>query len=263
MTRQLSHTLSREQLSLIEFHSIRERHTHLHGCHERKTMSRTKHRWITLLSVLTFFAAGCSQAENDSESLGPGTTAKWNDSNYEVITAGSYNYTDYDIYRVYLLPPDRNNLDDAASVDGARATPHTHSSWSGGKGSRASLAWDFRWKTPKRFKVWWERVVDKPAMEATPADYDEYTHRETRPGMAWCEGEITVTRPPVKGKDGNVLLHFFPDGRVEGDMDFSLDRAPTKVKISQRDDQRKLTGRACLKEIPNPIYGRKKPAQWN
>lgn len=226
-------------------------------------MSRTKHRWITLLSVLAFFAAGCSKAESGSESLGTGETAKWNDPNYEIIKAGSYNYSDYDIYRVYLLPPNQGNLDDAASVDGARATPRTQNYWSGGKGSRPSLAWDFRWKTPKKFKVWWERVVDKRAMEASSPNYDEYTHRETQPGMAWCEGEITITRPPIKDKDGNVLLHFFPDGRVAGDMDFSLGRAPTKVELSRRDDQPKLTDRACVKEIPNPFYGRKKPAQWN
>lgn len=226
-------------------------------------MSNTKHRWVPLLSILVCFVAGCGKASNESASLAPDAVDKWNGPNHEVITAGSYNYADYDIYRVYLLAPDKDNLDDAASVDGARATPRTQDYWSGGKGSRASLAWDFRWKTPKKFKVWWERVVDKRAMEASSPNYDEYTHRETQPGMAWCEGEITITRPPIKDTDGNVLLHFFPDGRVDGDMDSSLGRAPTKVGFSRRDDQPKLTGRACLKEIPNPFYGRRKPAQWN
>ncbi len=100
-------------------------------------------------------------------------------------------------------------------------------------------------------------------MEASSANYDPYTHRETQPGMAWCEGEITVTRPPVKDKSGGIVLHFFPDGRVEGDMDFDVDGPDPKVALSKRDAQRKLADRACLKEIPNPFYGRKKPAQWN
>lgn len=102
----------------------------------------------------------------------------------------------------------------------------------------------------RKFKVWWERVVDKRALEASSPDYDEYTHRETRPGMAWCEGEITITRSPVKGKSGGIVLHFFPDGHVEGDMNFQVDGPDPKVALSMRDEQRKLTGRACLKKFP-------------
>nr|WP_249183571.1 DUF3304 domain-containing protein [Burkholderia ambifaria] len=242
------------------------------GCHGRPEEIDWKRRmfnmnrcWITLLSVMVFSTAACSKTTGDAEknSLAPGEVNKWNDPNYDIITVGSFNYTDYDIYGVYLLPPDRNSLDDAASADGARATPRSAKYWSGGGGSRASLAWDFRWKTPKTFKVWWERVVDKRAMEASSANYDPYTHRETQPGMAWCEGEITVTRPPVKDKSGGIVLHFFPDGRVEGDMDFGADGPDPKVALAKRDEQRKLTGRACVKEISNPFYGRKKPAQWN
>ncbi|MCA8281619.1 DUF3304 domain-containing protein [Burkholderia cepacia] len=221
--------------------------------------------WITLLAVMVFSTAACSKTSGDAEkeSLAPGEANKWSDPNYDVITAGSFNYTDYDIYGVYLLPPDKNSLDDAASADGASATPRNATRWTGGGGQRPSLAWDLRWTTPRKFKVWWERVVDKRALEASSPDYDEYTHRETRPGMAWCEGEITITRSPVKGKSGGIVLHFFPDGHVEGDMNFQVDGPDPKVAISMRDEQRKLTGRACLKEIPNPFYGRKKPAQWN
>jgi hypothetical protein len=36
-----------------------------------------------------------------------------------------------------------------------------------------------------------------------------------------------------------------------------------KVTLSKRDEQPKLTGRACLKEIQNPFYGRKKPIDIN
>ncbi len=214
--------------------------------------------------VLTLAASACSRGATGGQTVSFGTSAdsKWDDANIDIITAGSYNYTDYDIYHVYLLPPDAKSLDDAASADGARATPQSDTQWEGGPGGRASLAWDFRWKTPMKMKVWWERVVDAKVY-ASSNNYDPYTHRETEPGIAWCEGEITVTRPPVKDKSGGLLLHFFPDGRVEGDMDFSVDGQPVKVDIAKRNEQPKLTGRSCLKEIPNPFYGRKKPAQWN
>ncbi|WP_257128009.1 hypothetical protein [Burkholderia sp. MSMB1835] len=81
--------------------------------------------------------------------------------------------------------------------------------------------------------------------------------------MAWCEGEIAIARPPVTGKSGGIVLHFFPDGRVEGDMDCGVDGPDPKAALSKRDARRKLTDRACLKEIPSPFHGRKKPPQWH
>ncbi|WP_236669389.1 DUF3304 domain-containing protein [Burkholderia gladioli] len=218
---------------------------------------------MVITIIATASACGRCAPGNQSESLGPRSEIQWNDPNVDIVTAGSYNYTDYDIYGVYLLPPDTNSLDYAASADGARATPRSETAWSGGPGSRASLAWNFRWKTPKRIKVWWERVVDKRLMDASARNYDPYTQRQTQPGMAWCEGEITITRPPIKDKNSGLLLHFFPDGRVEGDMDLFVGTAPEKVDIAKRNDQPRLTDRPCLKEISNPFYGRKKPVQWN
>ncbi|WP_244126285.1 DUF3304 domain-containing protein [Burkholderia gladioli] len=236
-----------------------------HESNDNHMTPNTKHVWIAIVTVMIMTASACSRSATDgkSESLGPRSDSQWNDPNVDIVTAGSYNYTDYDIYGVYLLPPDKNSLDYAASADGARATPQSETAWSGGPGSRASLAWDLRWKTPKTIKIWWERVVDKRLMDASAKNYDPYTQQQTQPGMAWCEGEITITRPPIKDKNSGLLLHFFPDGRVEGDMDLFVGTIPTKVDIAKRNDQPKLTDRPCLKEISNPFYGRKKPVQWN
>ncbi len=225
----------------------------------------TRFTCFTLLTLLALVTSACSRGSTDGGKLSFGTSSdsKWDDPNIDIITAGSYNYTDYDIYDVFLLPPDAKSLDDAASADGASATPQSYTQWGGGPGRRPSLAWDFRWKTPMKMKVWWQRVVDEKLMYASGKNYDPYTHRETEPGMAWCEGEITVTQPPIKDKSGGLLLHFFPDGRVEGDMNLVTERDPVKADITKRNALPKLTGRPCLKEIPNPYYGRKKPVQWN
>ncbi len=223
---------------------------------------KPKHGGIALVIAVLMLNTACSRANPEAESFGTGASSKWRDPNYDIITAGSYNYTDYDIFNVTLLPPSSNSLDDAAYADGASATLPTDTDWSGGSGHQPSIAWDMRWKTPKTFKVWWQRIVDPQASKASEG-YDRYTHREANPGTAWCEGEITVTRPPIKDKFGGLMLHFFPDGRVEGDIDQSVEGPAPKVPFSQRGQLPKLTGRACLKEIPNPYYGRKKPPQWN
>jgi hypothetical protein len=225
----------------------------------------TRYTCFTILTLLAIATAACSRGSTDGQPLSFGTSSdsKWDDPNIDIITAGSYNYTDYDIYGVYLLPPNGKSLDDAASAEGARATPQSYSHWEGGPGGSPSLAWDFRWKTPMKMKVWWERVVDKNSLHESAGSYDQYTQKETQPGMAWCEGEITITQPPLKDKTSGILMHFFPDGRVEGDMNFVIDRRPVKVDIAKRNELPKLVGRPCLKEIPNPFYGRKKPVQWN
>ena len=218
---------------------------------------------LLLVASIIGITACDRMSETERDGLGPGGYIKWNDPNYEIITAGSYNYTDYDIYGVYLLPPDKSDLDFASSADGARATRRDEEHWQGGLGGRASLAWDFRWTTPKKFKVWWFRVVDKALLESSNNKFDPYTSPGKEPGSAWCEGEITITKPPIKDKAGGLLLHFFPDGRVEGDMDFSKEVPPPKVELAKRDEQPKLEGRPCLKEIANPFYGKKKPVQQN
>ncbi|MDR2853475.1 MAG: DUF3304 domain-containing protein [Burkholderiaceae bacterium] len=226
---------------------------------------------ILLVIFPMLLLAACDPMNKiEKESLGPGESAKWSDAdNFDIISVTSYNYTDYDIYDVYLLPPDKNSLDYAADGTGARATRRDEKRWrGGGLGGRAALAWDFQWATPKKLKVWWLRVADKKIFDAfgnsdAALKYDRYTDKNSMPGTAWCEGEITVTRPPIKDKISGIVLHFFADGHVDGDMNFRAEQSPPKIELSKRDEQPELTVRACLKEISNPFYGRKKPIAIN
>ncbi|MDR2853474.1 MAG: DUF3304 domain-containing protein [Burkholderiaceae bacterium] len=218
---------------------------------------------MLLVASMLLLAACDPMSKIEKESLGPGESAKWSDTdNFDIIGVGSYNYTDYDIYGVYLLSPDKNSLDYAAHGIGARATRRDAAEWRGLPGGNAGLAWDFQWTTPKKFKVWWLRVIDMNAYRASRG-YDPYTNKNSEPGTAWCEGEVTITHPPIKDKWSNIILHFFPNGHVDGDMYFSIESSIPKVELSKRDEQQKLIGRACLKEIQNPFYGRKKPISIN
>jgi hypothetical protein len=216
---------------------------------------------IVSLLLSCVLLVGCKKAAPD-ESLAPGELAKWNDSNVDIISVGAYNYTDYDIYDVFLLPPDKSDLSFAASGHGARAIPRDEDRWALGGASGANLAWDYRWTTPRKFKVWWFRIVDKNAYSASGGNYDKYTMKETRPGAAWCEGEIDVARGPTKGMGSDLILHFYPDGRVEGDVEI-VTGPVARVDIRKRDELPVLTDRPCLKEVPNPYFGKKKPIQMN
>jgi len=216
-----------------------------------------------LLSLLVAAAlmVGCKKTDAADDGLGPGEHAKWNDSNFEIIGAGAYNYTDYDIYDVFVLPPDKNDIKFAADTHGGRAVPRGDDRWELTAGG-ASFAWDYRWTTPRKFKVWWFRIFDEEANHASGGKYDKYTMKETQPGSAWCEGEIEVLHPPVPGRGGELIIHYYPDGHIEGDVDHSTEDA-SKVDIKKRDELPVLKDRPCLKEIPNPYFGKKKPTQMN
>jgi len=230
----------------------------------RSTLSRSSRKTSVLLSLLVVAAlmVGCKKTDAADDSLGPGEHAKWNDSNFDVLSVGVYNYTDYGIYDLFLLPPDKNDLEFAAQASGGRAIPRDEDEWALEGASGANLAWDYRWTTPRKFKVWWFRIVDEAAFHASGSKYDKYAMKETVAGAAWCEGEIVVTRGPVKGKSSYLILHFYPDGRIEGDMQSFSDLDP-KVDIKKRDELPILKDRPCLKEIPNPYFGKKKPTQMN
>ena len=219
------------------------------------------HRFVILMLSLVLISA-MSACGHDDESLEPFGyhDSKLSDSRYNIIRIGAFNYTDYDIYAVKLLPPDKDNLDYAADSSGDRAIPPTATDWSWREGGSPGMAWDMRWETPKKFKVWWLRMVDEKAYEASQG-YDDYANKDTQPGLTWCEGEITVDRPPEKGASNAIMLHFYPDGRVEGEMYVNTGGMQPKprVDIAKRYEQPKLEGRACLKEIANPLYGRKHP----
>ena len=218
-------------------------------------------RFFALLLTFVLISA-MSACGRDDESLEPFGyhDSKLSDSRYNIIKIGTFNYTDYDIYGIEILPLDKDNLDYAAAGGWEKVTEPSATYWSGREGGSPGMAWDLRWTTPKKFKVWWIHVFDKNLL-STSKGYDEYTDKNTEPGTAWCEGEITIDRPPEKDASNSIILHFYPDGRVEGEMYVNTGGIlpEPRVDIAKRNEQPKLTGRACLKEIANPFYGRKQP----
>jgi hypothetical protein len=55
-----------------------------------------------------------------------------------------------------------------------------------------------------------------------------------------------------------LIIHFFPDGRIEGDVDHGTGDV-SRVDIKKRAEQKALIGRPCLKQIDNPYFGKNKP----
>ena len=230
--------------------------------------------------LLALALSGCSRNKAEQESYGPGEIDKWQDPNFKIIGIGAYNYTDYDIGTVFLLPPDKNDIDYASRGHGQRATRRDETDWEGGYGMGASLAWDFRWKAPRKFKVWWVRVVDMNLYRKSgpyPKDggmydpYDPYTTKQTQPGLAWCESEIEVKEqfgelfgPPFPHrKRDQLVLYFYPNGTVQGHVEFAADSDIKIEDIAKRDELPKLIDRPCLKEVSNPFYGKKRPISIN
>lgn len=224
-----------------------------------------------LALVAALFVSGCGQNKVERDGYGPGETEKWRDGNFRIITVGAYNYTEYDIGTVFLLPPDKNDIDYAAITGGGRATPSNASGWHGASGSSPALAWDLRWSSPKRFKVWWFRVVDKVSFDRGRSGYDPYTNRSSGPGGAWCEFEFEVVErfgesfgaPYLQRYRDVMVLYFFPDGTVQGHLEFAADSDIERVDVAKRHELPQLTDRPCLKEVANPYFGKKRPISIN
>jgi hypothetical protein len=238
--------------------------------------------WIFLALMLGLLLGGCKKtADTTSADDGVGTRnlATWNDPNFNIITVGSYNYTDYDIGAVFLMPTDKNDIKYAGETSGPFATKQGALSWSASSGSGPALAWDLRWKAPHKFKVWWFRVVDEKLYDKSgqyPKDggmydpYDPYITKQTRPGSAWCEGEVEIKEEfiPLRSDTQtmirkDMMLYFYPDGTVKGHLleyGRTADETPVEpVDITKRDELPTLKGHACIKEVPNPFYGKKRP----
>jgi hypothetical protein len=221
--------------------------------------------------VAAFVMSGCGQNKVEREGYGPGEIEKWEDPNFRIITIGAYNYTDYDIGTVFLLPPDKSDIDYAARTGGGKATGNDASSWQYDSGSGPALAWDLRWPRPKRFKVWWFRITDKAAFDRARSAYDPYTDRSSGVGGAWCEYEFEVKEKfgepfgppyPQRYRD-QMVLYFFPDGTVQGHLEFAVDSDIEPVDIAKRNELPTLKDRPCLKEIGNPYFGKKRPISIN
>lgn len=237
---------------------------------------------LLIFSICLGLLAGCKSSDGErieKEGLAPGEVNKWSDPNFEILAVGAYNYTEYDIYGSYLLPLDKNDLDYSAPTGSGRAMPRNATRWEH-SGSSPALAWDTRWTTPRRFKLWWHRITDLELYEKSGPypkgggmfdPFDPYTTKQTRPGSAWCEGEVEIREQfgelfgePYPGRRRRqMILYFYPDGTVQGHLEFAADSEIMLVDIAKRDHLIKLKDRACLKEIANPFFGKKRPLRIN
>jgi hypothetical protein len=240
-----------------------------------KLLLCTLFMWVSLLT-------GCQPSDAlrfEKEGISPGEVNKWGDPNFRIMAVGAYNYTDYDIYGSYLLPLEKNDIDYAAHAAGGRAQPPDSAGWERTR-SGPGLAWDKRWATPRKFKVWWHRITDMALYKQSLPypkgggmfdPFDPYTSKQTRPGSAWCEGEVEIREQfdelfgepyPYRRRD-EMTLYFYPDGTVQGHLEFAADSEIKLVDIAKRNELPKLTDRACLKEVANPFFGKKRPISMN
>lgn len=234
--------------------------------------------WGAAIAVV-LAVAGCWNNKAGSDGVDPGEHNKWKDPNIEIIPIGSVNYTDYAIYGIYLMPPGKSNIDLAARASVGEPQPRGATNWEM-RSSGPAVAWDLRWKVPKRFKVWWERVVDKGKyLESGPFPkgggmfdpYDPYVVKPTRPGSAWCEGEVTINEQfgePYGEPFPNLfrrelVLYFYPDGTVQGTLEFGGFEGIKLFDIAKRNELPVLKGQACLTEVPNPLFGKPRPRSFN
>jgi hypothetical protein len=237
---------------------------------------------LSALVIAAVFAQGCHQADGqrkERDGFGPGELKRWNDPNYAILAVRSYNYTNHDIYGVYILPVDQTDIEYAGTATGGRAVPKSSSAWEM-EGSGPGFAWDRRWTSPIQLKLWWHKIVDAELSKKSGAypkgggmfdPYDPYTTKMTRPGEAWCESIVQVSEKfgePFGPEFPNrrrreLVLHFFPDGTVSAHLEFGADSDVPRPDITQRDSLPVLKDRACLKEVANPLYGKKRPLSIN
>jgi hypothetical protein len=241
-----------------------------------------KKTWLGLLLAVggICILVGCAK----EESFSTGDDSKWNDPNFKIIHVSAYNYTDYEIGRTYLLPPKVNDIANAAMIGGAEMTKPDAARWVLSGGNSPDLAWDLRWHPPVKLKIWWLRIVDEKLYDQYAPypkngnmfdPFDPYTNKQTRPGSAWCEYEIEVVEkfgekygkvPHLNMMRDELVLYFHLDGTVTGHLEFDIEADatyPYRLDIAQRNQRPKLKQGACLKEIPNPLYGKRKPIIMN
>lgn len=236
-------------------------------------------RLSRIFAVSILAVAGCTNNSAEGDSVSPGEHKKWQSSNFEILPIGAYNYTDYDIYGLYLMPVDKNSIMFAAEAGVREAQPRSAKHWEMGS-SGPALAWNRRWKSPHKFKIWWHRVFNKEMFRRSGPfpkggdmfdPYDPYTTKETRPGSAWCEGEVEIKEqfgepygPPFPNLTrSELVLYFYPNGTVKGSLEFGGFEGIKLFDIIKRSELPVLKDRACIKEVPNPLFGKPKPRRIN
>jgi hypothetical protein len=127
------------------------------------------------LALIALTLATACKHDGKSEDLKSPAVDRFGDPAYEVVNVGTYNYTRNDIYDVYILQPGSDDIDRASRAVGGLAPDKDAVNWQG-IGIMATLAWDWRWRTPKRFDLIWLNVFDRKAYESA-ASYNAYKSR--------------------------------------------------------------------------------------
>jgi hypothetical protein len=106
--------------------------------------------------------------------------------------------------------------------------------------------------------------------KANDKKYDIYTNPKAQPGTAWCESEVEIKetynelygQPYPERKRNDLYLYFYPNGTVQGHLEYGIDSEIKIADIAKRDELPTLKGRACIKEVPNPYYGKPRPKRY-
>lgn len=180
---------------------------------------------------------------------------------YKSMSFLTQSYLDYTILHITVLPVEKNGIQ--YGVTAPAINPALYKEHWGGSLSGDDLSWDTRWKTPKKFKVWWQKIFDEKKYSQSRLD-DRYVIKEAEPGTAWCEAIVTIDKP-LPLEPGYFILHFYPDGHVEAYISGlkELEAEKPRIKYEERMKLPVLHGKSCLKEIPNPYYGMPRPIKIN
>ena len=217
---------------------------------------------IAALLLMCLASVGCQRSKTGDDLMtidDPEVSAQ--SDRFALMSFAVFSYVDYDIYDSYILPAEGNPVGSMIPLPSVQAS-RSPQNW-GGINSGGTFYWDRQWTPPKRFKILWLRVVDASKFGADPS-YDRYTRKETEPGAAWCETTVTIDQG-LPAEPNFFTLHFYPDGHVEGRLTGLREDDALKPRFSfaTRSSLPVLAGKACLKEVSNPFFGKKKPTPMN
>lgn len=207
-------------------------------------------------------------------------------SRYEAVDTMTISYVDYELPEVHLLLLSNDEIAFKYSLRLPAIYHDKNNKWggiefsNGGNTGGSQIAWDRNWPLQKQYKIWWQRVVDAD-LYSKRGQYDQYTSKSAEPGTTWCEAVITLNKPLPK-TPGHFIIHFYPDGHIEGDLSTIIEDPLwkddpwniSKYKVLNNaekprftfEERTKLTSlvdKPCIKQIPNPYYGLPKPIQMN
>ncbi len=212
----------------------------------------------------------CSLFDPYTDGHAPGWGAGVIEDNvrYQAVDALVISYLDYSILDIHmlLLPNEKLAFRYALELPSIH-TSQSEEKWGGISSKSLAIAWDGTWPANKRFKIWWQRLVDQVAYDAAGGSYDKYTMIAAQPGTAWCEAVVTFNKP-LPADPGHLIFHFYPNGKIDTDisvqkrgLEADLVNAAEVPRFTKRNRAQLATlkNAPCLKQIANPYYGTRRP----